>query len=209
MVARFARERQERARIFRPGCFFRWASISVGRLGRRLVHHEVADARQHFHGVGRAHEFAGALGGIGTDRGVGIAPDVERRHLDRCRSRPTGPCWSDTRRAPLRAPRGLPSTERCSSIAACGHALAEQALAQAPRIVRQQQLAGLGLEERAVMARAMLLVAVFLRSARRNDSGCGRDRMVSEASRSGCASATPHDTCPPQSWPTRWKRLPS
>ena len=38
-----------------------------------------------------------------------------------------------------------------------GHALAEQAVAQAARIVGQQHLAGLGLEECAVMARAVLL----------------------------------------------------
>src|SRR3954453_18631077 len=38
--------------------------------------------------------------------------------------------------------------------------LSEQALAQAARIVLDQQPAGLGLEEFAVMARAMLLLAV-------------------------------------------------
>ena len=32
--------------------------------------------------------------------------------------------------------------------------------------------------------------------------------MASEASRSACLSATPHDTWPPQSCPTRWNRLP-
>jgi hypothetical protein len=50
-----------------------------------------------------------------------------------------------------------------------GHALAEQAVAQPPRIVRQQQLAGVRIEERAMMPRAVLLIAVFLqkRAAKR------------------------------------------
>ena len=42
--------------------------------------------------------------------------------------------------------------------------------------------------------------------ARRKAPGWGRDRIVSEASRSGWRSATAHATWPPQSWPTRWKR---
>ena len=148
------------------------------------------------------------MGGIGSDRGIGIAPDVERRHLD----------GADVGRQPLVG--AIPGERGFERLGIAqhgkmflergrGHALAEQAVAQAARIVRQQQLAGLGLEERAVMARAMLLVAVFLQQRAAERLGCGRDRMVSEASRSGCVPATPHDTCPPQSWPTRWKRLPS
>src|SRR5215218_10920576 len=51
-------------------------------LGRRLVHDEMADTGQHFHGEGSAHKFARAVCGIRADRRVGVAPDVERRHLD-------------------------------------------------------------------------------------------------------------------------------
>jgi len=42
-------------------------------LGGRLIHHEVADIRQHFHGVGGAHEFAGAVAQLGPEaRAAGL-----------------------------------------------------------------------------------------------------------------------------------------
>jgi hypothetical protein len=44
----------------------------------------------------------------------------------------------------------------------CRHALTEQAVAQAARVVGQQELAGLRIEERAVMPRTVLLLAVRL-----------------------------------------------
>jgi hypothetical protein len=42
----------------------------LGRAGWRLIHHEVADARQHFHRIGTAHELGGAVCGILADRGI-------------------------------------------------------------------------------------------------------------------------------------------
>ena len=53
------------------------------------------------------------------------------------------------------------------------------------------------------MARAALLIPVGSASARSKAFGCGRDRTLSEASRSGYLSAMPQAILPPQSWPTR------
>ena len=56
------------------------ASTIMAALGIAVQH--MADARQDFHGKGRTDELTRTLRGVGSDRGIGIAPDIERRHLD-------------------------------------------------------------------------------------------------------------------------------
>jgi len=52
-------------------------------LFRKLVGAEMAAAGKHFEAVGCGDEIPRALGGDPSNGVVGIAPDVERRNMDR------------------------------------------------------------------------------------------------------------------------------
>ena len=98
---------------------------------------------------------------------------------------------------------GLPSTARCFSIAAAGMPAAVQRTRSHSAVVRQHDRCRIGFEERPVMTRTMLLLAVGQR-----ERAVERIRMRARQDRErreplGYLSAMPQAILPPQSWPTR------
>ncbi len=154
----------------------------------------------------RHHELRRAVGGIRPHRRVDIAPDIEGRHSNRADVRREPPCSSDTRPAPPPAPQDCRGPKDGL---------------RAPPMARPARTA-----HRAGAERCRPAAACRYRLRGRRDDGAngasgrhppsggatkrGRVRSRQDGERSQplrMLTRNAHETCPPQSWPTRWKRL--